>query len=112
MLLQQAYNAQCLLRPTVKGWHRLYSEDSTKLGVVPRGLTKRTVATVVNVNTVAATIQKDRHLSIRKLESMLNIPKSTIHLIKMCPLIPNKKLLISYFLEFHFLTGVPVTHFS
>ncbi len=29
---------------------------------------------------------------------------------KMWPLIPNKELLIC--LEFHFLTGVPVTHFS
>ncbi len=28
--------------------------------------------------------------------------------LKMWPLIPNKELLISYFLEFHFLTGVPV----
>ncbi len=44
-----------------------------------RGLTKRMVATEVKVNTVAATIQEDCHLSTRKLESMLNILKSTIN---------------------------------
>ncbi len=35
----------------------------------------------MNVNTVIAAIQEDRHLSTQKLESMLNILKSTIHSI-------------------------------
>ncbi len=59
-LLQLVYGAQCLSRPTVKIWHKLYSEGSMKVGVVPCGSTKRTVATEVNVNTVVAAIQEDR----------------------------------------------------
>ncbi len=80
-LLQQAYGAQCLSRTMVKRWHKLYFKGHTKVGVVPRGSIKRKMATEVNVNTVATAIQEDRQLSTRKLESMLNISKSTIHSI-------------------------------
>ncbi len=76
-LLQQVYGAQCLSRPTVRRWHKMYSEGRTKVGEVPRGSTKCMVVTKVNISTVAIAIQEDRHLSTQKLESILNIPKST-----------------------------------
>ncbi len=68
-LLQQAHGAQCLSRPMVKRWHKLYSEGRTKAGAVPRGLTKKkkTVATEVNVNSVTTAIQEDCHLFDSKI---------------------------------------------
>ncbi len=58
-LLQQAYGVQCLSRPKVKRWHKLYSEGFTKVRAVAHGLTKRTVAAEVNVNAVAVTVQEN-----------------------------------------------------
>ncbi len=66
-LLEQAYSEQCLSKPMVKRRHKLYSEGGMKVGAVPCGLTKRTVATEVIVNIVTTTIQEERHISTRKL---------------------------------------------
>ncbi len=96
-LLLQEYDGQCLSRPTVKIWYKLYSEGRTKVGAGLPGSTKRTVVTE------AAAIQENCHLSTRRLESMLDTPKSTL----MWLLIPNKELLISYF-NFIFWQGYPL----
>ena len=46
-------------------------------------LLKRAFVTEININTVAAVIEKDRHLSTRKLASMLEMSKMSVTRILM-----------------------------
>ncbi len=79
--MKKAYDSECLNKTTVNLWHKSYRDGRDFVGLGPRGGTKKSVITEVNINTVATVIQEDRHVSVRLLKRQLNIPKSTIHWI-------------------------------
>ncbi len=69
-LMKQEYGDEFLAKPTVKRWHKDYSEGHETVGLASRGESNPTVITQVNTNTVAAGIKEDCHTSTRSLEAI------------------------------------------
>lgn len=80
-LMRQTYENESFHRATIIRWHKAFSEGRASAASIPHGSRPKTSVTPVNVNTLAAVIQEDRHLSRRSLASLLNVPPTFINRI-------------------------------
>ncbi len=61
----------------IRRWHKAFVDGRESAVFELRSGALRTVVTASNINTIAAFIEEDRHLTIRALAKALHIPRDT-----------------------------------
>ncbi len=74
---------EILPEKTVYRWHKAFWDGRKSLTSQPKRGRPTSQITKMNVNSISVMIWEDRHLSVRALEELINIFKSTIHRILM-----------------------------
>ncbi len=64
-LLKEAFGKETLDDSTIRQWHKAFVDGQELVEFKPQGGALWTVVMVTSINTVAAVIEKDRHLTIR-----------------------------------------------
>ncbi len=80
-LMSVACGEECFANRTIRNWHKSFQDGRTEMGELPWSGRLRSSLTEINIKTVTDAIGEDRHYSVRKLEDLLHIPKTTIHQI-------------------------------
>ncbi len=81
-LMKQAYGDDSLSPSAIKRWHAEFLKDLNKSPMRQYSSGRpNSAVTEININTVRAAIDEDRHLSIRALEGILNLSRMTIQRI-------------------------------
>ncbi len=76
-LLKEAFWKETLGDLTIWQWHKAFVDRRESVEFEPRGDALWTVVMATNVNTIAAVIEEDQHLTIRALSETLYIPHNT-----------------------------------
>ncbi len=77
-MLRQCYGERWLGHVTILRWHTKFTADLEQLAALKlRDEYKISVQTVTTINTIAAIIREDGHLSVQHLESQIHTPKET-----------------------------------
>ncbi len=76
--VQDAYQKECLNKWEVMQGHKAFLEGCESTEKLNSFGSPFTSIMKENINTVATTIRKDRHLSIRDLSAQINIPKTIL----------------------------------
>ncbi len=72
--LKETYGEQCLSRATILRSHAAFAKEGRKSAKVkPSTGRPKASVTAINVNTVNALMQEDRHLTMRGLSAIMNI---------------------------------------
>ena len=80
-MMKTAFGNEIYSDMTIRRWHAEFSEGRESAFLTPHGGQLITTATDEKKNTIAVAIWEDRHLSVRRMEELLHIPKSSIHRI-------------------------------
>ncbi len=101
-LMHVSYRKECFANRTFRYCHKLFRDGRIETGEMPQSGRPRSSPTEVNINTVAVTIEEDRHYSVKELENLLHIPKTMIYQI-LKDMLQMRRICSSWVL--HFLTG-------
>ncbi len=80
-LLREVYSEECFAKRTIQHWHKSFHDGHQVTDGLPHAGWPHSSILEVNVNTVAVVFDEDCHLSVRQLEKVLHIPKTTIYRI-------------------------------
>ncbi len=80
-LMHVTYGEECFADRTIWYWHKSFRDGWIETCELLWNGRPRLSLTEVSINTVTAAIEKDRHYSVRELEDLLHIPKTTINQI-------------------------------
>ncbi len=105
-LLQEVYGKECFEKRTIQHWHKSFCNGHQETGGLPHTGWPCSLIREVTINTAAAVLDEDHHLSVRQLEEVLHSQKMTINWIL------KDKLLMRCVCSSWCRTFLPVTNFS
>ncbi len=75
----EVYHDDCLGQSTILHWHNFFVKDRESAALEQHSGRSTSIVIEMNINAVTAFIRDDYHMSVRTLESMVHISKSSIH---------------------------------
>ncbi len=77
--MKEVYKDDFLGQSTILCWHNFFTKGWESAALGPHSGRPASIVTEMNINIVVAIIRDDHHMSVRMLESMVRISKSSIH---------------------------------
>ncbi len=79
--MKEVYQDDCLGQSTILYWYNFFIKSRESAVLEPHSGWPASIVIETNIKTFAAIIRDDRHMSVRMVESMVHISKSSIHRI-------------------------------
>ncbi len=80
-VVKEVYQDDCLGQSMILCWYNFFIKGRELAALEPHSGRPTSIVTEMNINTVVAIIRDDRHLLVKRWESMVHISKSSIHRI-------------------------------